>query len=664
MKAKKNNQTEKIINFILNILIIFSGVILLISIYTGVQTKILGNNYPNFFGMSLFEVQTGSMSDTINPGDWIVVKLTQNVNLNDIITYQKEDDYITHRVIEINKAGYVTKGDANSSKDEPITKDKIVGKVISVWSSFGILRKTLFNPAVLITLMITLFFFNMTFNKDNKGTKVKDNVISKKENKLLEKITKLIDKVKQKNQPKLREDLPLNLSPFENIKYETEEDLEKTQFFRTVSVEENEKEGASAKAIKGDEINQEVEDKLEQTQMFRTITVDSNEQQKTLNEIKQIKKENPEPKIVEKIEEPEEVIEEDESLTQINLDLLKKKKGKNIVDKAIMIKREEINEIINIFTKDKKDLIIKSTLEKEYTDKYITTMYYNIEKEKHTPKTILEKTNEELDKLTKAFLKKYKGKANYKASIDFYQKIFSIITSIKGTSKKENYPKIIEMYFEEEKKTIIKKYAQKIYKIERDYGGTLKYFLKTLETDLFNLEINTIVKNIYAVNLKHGIDFNEVYSDTIIDKTYQEGVIAENKIDVLLTLLLVEISQDMLESNFEKRYLINMPSSIYKKDKKLKGSLKMIDDEYAKESIIMVMSNKDLQTNLNTITKYKKQGYKFGVYLKEEPKQGKANIQLVDYVILKNKDIKVSKEIEEKVIYSNIENKMEGFDGE
>ena len=42
-----------------------------------------------------------------------------------------------------------------------------------------------------------------------------------------------------------------------------------------------------------------------------------------------------------------------------------------------------------------------------------------------------------------AFNKKYKGKPNYKNSISFYENIFLIIISLKGTNKKENYPKII-----------------------------------------------------------------------------------------------------------------------------------------------------------------------------------------------------------------------------
>ena len=56
MNLKKRGLYEKIINIILDVLIIVFGIILLISIYNNVQIKILGNDYSSFFGYSTFEV--------------------------------------------------------------------------------------------------------------------------------------------------------------------------------------------------------------------------------------------------------------------------------------------------------------------------------------------------------------------------------------------------------------------------------------------------------------------------------------------------------------------------------------------------------------------------------------------------------------------------------
>ena len=74
MDIKKINICEKLINIVLDIIIFIFGVILLISIYNSIQVKLLGNDYSSFFGYTIFEVQTGSMADAINAGDWIIVK--------------------------------------------------------------------------------------------------------------------------------------------------------------------------------------------------------------------------------------------------------------------------------------------------------------------------------------------------------------------------------------------------------------------------------------------------------------------------------------------------------------------------------------------------------------------------------------------------------------
>ena len=78
----------------------------------------------------MFEVQTGSMKDTIHAGDLILVKYQEVINLGDIITYSHDGEFITHRVIEVYKDTFVTKGDFNNVKDDPISKDQVVGKVV------------------------------------------------------------------------------------------------------------------------------------------------------------------------------------------------------------------------------------------------------------------------------------------------------------------------------------------------------------------------------------------------------------------------------------------------------------------------------------------------------------------------------------------------------
>ncbi|MBO7367671.1 MAG: signal peptidase I, partial [Paludibacteraceae bacterium] len=132
-----------------------------------------------------------SMAPTINAGDVIIVKNSTNPEVKDIITYKSGKDYITHRVVESYKGTYVTKGDANKAKDEAIKKDQVVGKVIKVIPKLGVVRKTILNPIVLITLIITMSIISFMFGKDNKN--IINNIIAKFKKKRIEKVEPIVE---------------------------------------------------------------------------------------------------------------------------------------------------------------------------------------------------------------------------------------------------------------------------------------------------------------------------------------------------------------------------------------------------------------------------------------------------------------------------------------
>ena len=125
---------KKLDTFLTIILII----ILAILVFCYAQLKIFNKDYINFCGYTIFQVITGSMSNTINPQDIVIVKLTDDVKTHDIITFRVGDDFVTHRIIGNEEDKIITRGDANNSQDAPITKDQIVGKVVFIISNVAI----------------------------------------------------------------------------------------------------------------------------------------------------------------------------------------------------------------------------------------------------------------------------------------------------------------------------------------------------------------------------------------------------------------------------------------------------------------------------------------------------------------------------------------------
>ena len=164
---KKVRIFNKITDCVLNVLIVLFALFLLASIYSFIQVKILKNDHSSLFGYSLFEIQTGRMHGSIEVGDWILVKNDLDVKVGDVITFKQEGNFITHRVVEAYQDSFITKGDANSAKDKPIDRSQIVGKVKKVLHSFGFLKKTIFNPIVIIFMIITFYFISLYLNAQN-----------------------------------------------------------------------------------------------------------------------------------------------------------------------------------------------------------------------------------------------------------------------------------------------------------------------------------------------------------------------------------------------------------------------------------------------------------------------------------------------------------------
>ena len=97
---------------------------------------VLKHRVPSIFGYSSLMVATGSMSGTIEEGDLIIIKDTDDYKIGDIVTFFQDGDDIptTHRIYNIDEEGkWVTRGDANNSYDKrSITSDEIIGEVVLV----------------------------------------------------------------------------------------------------------------------------------------------------------------------------------------------------------------------------------------------------------------------------------------------------------------------------------------------------------------------------------------------------------------------------------------------------------------------------------------------------------------------------------------------------
>ena len=139
-ETKETKKPNKVLGLVKKILSYLGTAILAILIivvgWLAIDKFILGNPVPSIFGYSSLYVSTGSMQGTINEGDMIIIKKTDDYKIGDIVTYLPEGYNrktipTTHRIIRINDDGtYVCKGDANNSEDPvDVKKEFIIGEV-------------------------------------------------------------------------------------------------------------------------------------------------------------------------------------------------------------------------------------------------------------------------------------------------------------------------------------------------------------------------------------------------------------------------------------------------------------------------------------------------------------------------------------------------------
>lgn len=120
-----------------------------------------------------YTVMSGSMSPVLSPGDLVIVKQEETIDIGDIVTVESGEFIYTHRVIEKLEERFILKGDANEEPDQDLIEgSQIIGKVILVFP-FGHLYTpygfaiALLAPAALIigNQMYTIYQHTKRRNK-------------------------------------------------------------------------------------------------------------------------------------------------------------------------------------------------------------------------------------------------------------------------------------------------------------------------------------------------------------------------------------------------------------------------------------------------------------------------------------------------------------------
>ena len=146
-------------NIIINLIIFVLGIIAILAIWTSIQLNVQNKEYVDIFGYSIFSTETASMSPTIEIGDIVFVKIGEQVQENDIITYKSGNAFITHRIIEIDGDSIIAKGDNNNTQDEAIQRNDVIGKVTYIMNNVEVWKNVFSDWSVIAPVAITVILF-------------------------------------------------------------------------------------------------------------------------------------------------------------------------------------------------------------------------------------------------------------------------------------------------------------------------------------------------------------------------------------------------------------------------------------------------------------------------------------------------------------------------
>jgi signal peptidase I len=113
------------------------------------------------FGIRSFVVLTGSMEPKVHVASMVITAPASSYNTGDIITFNRGNITVTHRIVGIKNGKFQTKGDANNITDPLlVSKSAVIGKdylIIPFAGRFTEFVKTVPGFIIFIALPILIY---------------------------------------------------------------------------------------------------------------------------------------------------------------------------------------------------------------------------------------------------------------------------------------------------------------------------------------------------------------------------------------------------------------------------------------------------------------------------------------------------------------------------
>ena len=193
-----------------------------------------------------------------------------------------------------------------------------------------------------------------------------------------------------------------------------------------------------------------------------------------------------------------------------------------------------------------------------------------------------------------------------------------------------------------------------LYQKMQQYIEQKKELVERFSTENFYIRITNYPdrSNVYRINLKYkNIKFPLEYSEFAINKAFQVGLMAEDKLVVEYYLVVIQILKDILKLNFKRKYILEFADTLLKKPKKIKGFLNIINSSAVQEKVSLKIRYEQFVQNKETIYELMRNGYKITIILDNSFDVTFKNIEtleMFEFVIV-NRDLKKYNEIKQNI---------------
>ena len=176
-----------------------------------------------------------------------------------------------------------------------------------------------------------------------------------------------------------------------------------------------------------------------------------------------------------------------------------------------------------------------------------------------------------------------------------------------------------------------------IRKIKDNIRRKEKYIEKLAAEDFSVSKKNTDREKIFEIFLDNSVKMPDIYSDIAVNRVYNSGLIYEDRMLVLYLLTVRELLIDSINREYDNKYLVEFPVSLLEKRNKLVNLLRIIENDYLKERMILKIRYSEYKNYKEQCDKLIHEGYSFAVIIDEKIKGSLTLLKVFTYILLNEK---------------------------